>query len=169
MRWEDRDRQSFDAILAQDWFDPFHVHLGKRGNCGHAQRDSSEEPGDGILQVLVLCAFTLGILAGLLIAKVWTGLGSLSVKRPAVSAASSASVWTRLVARALRFVQKRRLVSLAFGNYSTYSLRNTEASKPTSLRRRRLTSPSPKSKAAGLPPLVEGPVVPPGRHGPHNR
>ena len=131
--------------------------------------DSSEEPGDLILQVLVLCAFTLGILAGLLIAKVWTGFGSLSVKQPVAISTPSASVWTRLVTRALRFVQKRRLVSLAFGNYSSYSLRNTESSRPTSLRRRRLTSPSPKAKAAGLPPLVEGPVVPSGRHGPHNR
>ena len=127
--------------------------------------DSLEEPGDLILKGLVLCTFTLGILTGLLIAKVWAGIGSLSVKRPSVSPTSGASVWTRLVARALRFVRKRRLVSIAFGNYSNYSLRNSEGSRPTSLRRRRSTSPSPKPKASGLPP----PVVSPDRHGPHNR
>ena len=131
--------------------------------------DSSEEPGYLILKVLVVFTFALGIVTGILIAWAWAGIGSTSVRHPLVPPPRGASVWKRLVARALRFVKKRRLVSLAFGNYSNYSLRNSEGSRPTSLRRRRPTSPSPKPKAAGLPPLVEGPVVSPEHHGPDNR
>ena len=61
--------------------------------------------------------------------------------------------------------ERGRLVSFAFSNYRNYSLRNTDTSSPTNLRRRRLqTTPlrtsGPAPDLTGLSPLAEGPVTP---------
>ena len=69
--------------------------------------------------------------------------------------------WERLTNKAIRFVNKRHKVGLAFNGYKRYSLRNTEGSRPTGARtsRRRSTTP-------GAPLLHEGPAL---TDGPHRR
>ena len=62
--------------------------------------------------------------------------------------------WERLARRAIRFVNKRRLVGVAFNGYKRFTLRNTEGSRPTQGRKARKRSTTP-----GAPLLHEGPAV----------
>ena len=66
--------------------------------------------------------------------------------------------WTRLTSRALRFVAKRRAVSLAFNSYRTVDLRNTPQAAPNQARRahlrRRASTPSTRTALAH-----EGPIL----------
>ena len=121
--------------------------------------------------VLLCITFTLGVITGFLLAR----LVDLIRRVPWISWLQRLVLrgpqrhWQRLVGRAITFVNKRRLVSFAFNNYKSYSLRNTAESLPTSLRRRRKSVESPKAGtvreaspgSGGLTPLEEGPVTPP--------
>ena len=132
------------------------------GEClavgGHWSLTPSALPrvdGWWLLYGLLLTAFGAGAIvewhlrrAGSWVRELWKGL----VRR-------QVSAWERLASRAVRFIRKRRLVGIAFSNYRQYSLRNTESSKPTSLRRRRLATPGPKARTR------TGPVIPPRPNG----
>ena len=69
--------------------------------------------------------------------------------------------WHSVVVRALRFIRRRRRVSLAFNNYRTKPLRHSPT--PSSSWSDRPSEAFRASKAAeGLAPLVEGPAFPHG-------
>lgn len=125
-------------------------------------------PGPSYLNWVLLCTFGLGTVFGFLLGRLvsWVQrvIGQVSTqlrewwKGPA-------SAWERITRRAIRFVAKRRLVSFAFSAYRDYSLRNTASSQPTTLRRERLSTSSPKRTPRPTPlegpltPLREGPVL----------
>ena len=72
--------------------------------------------------------------------------------------------WARLVVRALRFIRRRRSVSLAFNNLGTYSLRPAENSRANQLRQRRASTPGPRGSGPVRPSssasvLHEGPAL----------
>ena len=77
--------------------------------------------------------------------------------------------WEVLTTRVLRYIHKRRVISIAFHNLGHYSLRNSAGSQPNQLRRRRAATPGPRPAtrigppSPGLTPLQEGPVI---QHGP---
>lgn len=131
-------------------------------------------PARGYLWVWVVLGitFALGWVTGYRTARWVDWIRSIHWPRLVPSAILTGSVinWQRLASRALAFVKKRRLVSFAFNNYKSFSLRNTEPSRPTTLRRRRLSHQSPRAgeyrelspvRASGLTPLDKGPVTPP--------
>ena len=116
------------------------------------------------LAVLLLLTYLVGACSGICLSRLYRWIRGFRL--PTWISWTSTGVcnrWCILATRAVNFVKKRRLVSFAFSNYRTYSLRNTETSSPTSLRRRRLqTTPLRTSGSApgltGLSPLSEGPV-----------
>ena len=118
------------------------------------------------LAVLLLLTYLVGVCSGLCLARLYHWTRGLHL--PTWITWTSNGVYNRwciLVTHAVNFVKKRRLVSFAFSNYRNYSLRNTETSSPTNLRRRRLqTTPlrtsGPAPGLTGLSPLSEGPVTP---------
>lgn len=82
--------------------------------------------------------------------------------------------WTRLTSRALRFVSKRRAVSLAFSAYRNVDLRNTPQAEPNQARRahlrRRATTPAPRTAVANEGPIFAVNHGPYGaRVGPHHQ
>ena len=110
--------------------------------------------------------FLVWLLGGVWIGTLVVGfvLGWVCCRTPTrTSAANEGALvaWERLTNKAIRFVNKRRKVGLAFNGYKRYSLRNTEGSRPTGARtsRRRSTTP-------GAPLLHEGPAL---TDGPHRR
>ena len=116
------------------------------------------------LAVFLVLAYLVGVCNGICLARLYHWIRG--IRLPTCFRWTSTGVynrWCTLATRAVNFVKKRRLVSFAFSNYRTYSLRNTETSSPTSLRRRRLqTTPlrtsGPAPGLTGLSPLSEGPV-----------
>ena len=117
-----------------------------------------------LLGGIVIGAFTLGVCTGWTSHRLWLWWGSFRASTQCLKRAA----WARLVQKAVTFHRKRRGVALAFSNYKTHTLRNTEHSKPTTARRRRVLTPAPKgaSRASSdveLTPLREGPV----HHGPY--
>ena len=126
----------------------------------------------GWVRVVLWTTFVLGVIIGYRLARWvdWIRGWRLAKWVSGLTFSRSSGNWHRLASRALAFVNKRRLVSFAFNNYRTYSLRNTCTAQPTSLRRRRLAHQSPRANTAleqpsqggfGLTPLEEGPVTPP--------
>ena len=162
--------QPFDAILAQGW-SRVHTSMAQcaGGNClARAPTELSlvslnpDSSGRWPLVIYFLIGvFLVGVITGCFLCYigswVWTSLTKAlqrSRTRP--------GPWAQLVARALHFIRRRRTISIAFRDLSSYTLRNTEASKPTTARRRRLTTPAPKartSQSSQLTPLREGPVI----------
>ena len=121
--------------------------------------------------VLLLLIYLVGVCNGFCLSRLCHWIGGVHWPTWCLTPSGVRARWCILVSRAVNFVKKRRLVSFAFSNYRNYSLRNTETSSPTNLRRRRLqTTPlrtsGPAPGLTGLSPLAEGPVTPLGRrHG----
>ena len=71
----------------------------------------------------------------------------------------------RLVAKALRFIRRRRVVSRAFGNYSHHPLPSVHSNPRQQPRRRRVATPGPKASpqasTSKLAPLTEGSTMDP--------
>ena len=76
--------------------------------------------------------------------------------------------WEALTSRALRFVRRRRAISLAFSNLRESSLRQSVQSRPNLRRRATLAgSATPRSSTSSeITPLREGPAL---QHGPNRR
>lgn len=107
--------------------------------------------------VILGVVWALTLLAGIAV-----GWACCRAPAPRTTAGEEALVaWERLTRRAIKFVNKRRRVGVAFNGYKRFTLRNTEGSRPTQGRRARRRSTTP-----GAPLLHEGPVV---NHGPHGR
>ena len=164
------------AILAQDWWHFFSMSTNcASGECVVITPIGGEGPDSSLVLIpggvwwphVLLVIYFLGVISGYLATRLWDWLRSLRFPALAFLAPSRVVTgWVRLVSKAVTFVRKRRLISFAFGNYRSYSLRNTEGSAPTTLRRRRLQAESPRrtvglsSPSVGLSPLREGPVTP---------
>ena len=126
----------------------------------------------GWLRVTLWVTFAVGVIVGYRLARWVDWIKGLRLIKwvSGWTFSRARGNWHRLASRALAFVNKRRLVSFAFNNYRTYSLRNTCTAQPTSLRRRRLAHQSRRANTAsepvsegsgGLTRLNEGPVTPP--------
>ena len=118
--------------------------------------ESAEDSGADLLLWIALAIYSLGVVCG------WTCrslLGFIRVSRP--PAARHPNNWGRLTARALRFVRRRRAVSLAFSAFREHSLRPSEQGQPTSRRRAHVgsTTPRPSSSSVEFTPLREGPAL----------
>ena len=108
---------------------------------------------------IFLGIFALGSCTGWFAHRLWLWVRGFR----ASTQRSSTTSWTNLVKKALRFTRKRRLIALAFSNYRNSDLRNSEGSRPNTLRRRRVATPVPKAGTrptalAEVSPLREGPV-----------
>ena len=136
------------------------------GDClARAHTELLPQPvGSSVFLYVVVCVliglYLLGVCTGFYLQRfvswVW-----ISLTKALPTRGRELSPWARFVARALHFIHRRRNMSLAFRDLSSYSLRNTEGSKPTT-RRKRLATPSPRPRASAtgqLTPLREGPVV----------
>ena len=124
--------------------------------------------GDRLLVALLTIAFALGAATGILCICFWAYLREFSAR----ISRHQPTPWERLVRRALRFVQKRRAIGVAFNNLGNYNLRPSPGSRPTTVRQRRATTPAGPRAARSNPPgtpsrstiLHEGPAI---HHGPY--
>ena len=115
--------------------------------------------GDRLLVALLSIALGLGAAIGILFTRVWVVLRSLSAR----TTGRQLPPWERLVRRAIRFIQKRRAIGVAFHNLGTHSLRPSPGSRPTTLRQRRAATPvGPRTNRVGTI-IHEGPAI---NHGP---
>ena len=115
--------------------------------------------GDRLLVALLSIAFGLGAATGILFTRVWVVLRSLSAR----TSGRQLPPWERLVRRAIRFIQKRRAIGVAFHNLGTHSLRPSPGSRPTTLRQRRAATPVGRRTNRVGTILHEGPAI---NHGP---
>ena len=135
---------------------------------GELVEQSTSKPGGISLGGVLLGTFCLGTVfgpfLGWLVGWIRGFIRKVSIKLSGWWK-GPASAWERTARKAIRFVAKRRLVSFAFSAYRDYSLRNTPSSKPTTLRRERLATSSPRRTPRTAPlegpltPLREGPVL----------
>ena len=99
----------------------------------------------------------IGLCSGLIGVALW----NCKKSRSNPSTSSSVGNWLRITTRCLHFLRRRRLVSLAFGNYRNTSLGKPRPQPGSSGVRRRATTPGPKQRARVL---HEGPAI--SQHGP---
>ena len=126
--------------------------------------DSVEDSGEDLFLGLVLCLLGLGFACGWFCHSFW--VRGLTLQRPAK--VLKPRPWVRLVARALRFIRRRRAVSLAFSSYRESSLRQSVQSRPNGRRRAHTGSLTPRTSPinSDVVPLREGPVI---DNGPNRR
>jgi hypothetical protein len=119
--------------------------------------------GDRLLVALLTIAFVLGAATGVLFISIWAYLREFSAR----ISRHQPTPWERLVRRALRFVQKRRAIGVAFNNLGNYDLRPSSGSRPTTIRQRRAATPAgprtARTNPTGTPTrpsiLHEGPAI----------
>ena len=107
-----------------------------------------------LLTSVCICVWAFGFCCGCLCKRAeapatWT---------PPAQPTTPTARWELIAQRAVNFVRARRRLSLAFAHLGTYSLRNTQESRPNHKRRtRRAATPGPI--------LHEGPALDHGSHG----
>ena len=112
----------------------------------------ASEPFPVELAFGVAVIWLIGLSCGLIGVALWNRLGYRST--PTTS--SPVGNWLRITTRCLHFLRRRRLVSLAFGNYRNTSLGKAKPRPGSSGVRRRATTPGPKQRARVL---HEGPAI----------
>ena len=158
------------AILAQGWgvFISMGPGLGGEGSDAAPGPfgQPTEDPGVDLLLWVLVSTYGLGVLCGWFLRTFWVRFGIGNTR-----AATSRVVgpWEVLTSRALRFVRRRRAISLAFSNLRESSLRQSVQSRPNLRRRATLAgSATPRSSTSSeLTPLREGPAFL--QHGPNRR
>ena len=118
----------------------------------------TEDSGVDLLLWVLVSTYGLGVLCGWFLRALWTrvGIGNTAADTP-----RALGPWETLTSRALRFVRRRRAISLAFSNLRESSLRQSVQS-PTLA-----GSSTPRSSSSlEVAPLREGPAL---RHGSDRR
>ena len=115
-------------------------------------RGSTE--GETLLWVLLLVALAVGLSLG------WFTSWCCRKQGPDLSRQAEGPPevdWERVVVKALRFIRKRRRISLAWSNYRNHKLRSLPSSEDPLLRQRSASSEE-------IRPLQEGPAINNGAH-----
>ena len=134
-----------------------------------AQSDISEGEAEfSVLWWILLGVFCLGLGIGVTSTLVWLRIRQWCGSRARIDhQVSSQSLWPpgwrSVVIRALRFIRKRRKISLAFSNYRTKPLKHSP-SLESSWADQPSQAWTARKRAEGLVPLREGPAF---RHGAH--
>ena len=111
-----------------------------------------EAEGDFLLKALLFAVLVVGILLGWLVSKCVGCISWWLWPEPS----GTATRWRAVVLRALRFIRKRRRVSLAFSNYRNHPLNHAPTAPSRKPRRRQV---------GDLLPLEEGPAFRDGSYG----
>ena len=125
----------------------------------------TEDSGVDLLLWVLVSTYGLGVLCGWFLRALWTRVG---IGNTAAATPRALGPWETLTSRALRFVRRRRAISLAFSNLRESSLRQSVQSRPNLRRRATLAgSSTPRSSSSlEVAPLREGPAL---RHGSDRR
>ena len=148
----------WDLNSCQFWLKclpPSASHSGKLEiSCMSAPlgQEGASSEGEYLLQALLLVVLVAGVLLGWLVSRLYQWVAQCGRDPTPVSAPR----WRSIVLRALRFIRKRRRISLAFSNYRNHPLNQA----PTGPSRK----PS-RRQAGDLLPLEEGPAFRDGSYG----
>ena len=157
------------AILAQGWgvFISMGPGLGGEGSDAAPGPfgQPTEDPGVDLLLWVLVSTYGLGVLCGWFLRAFWVRFGIGNTRAATFRVVGP---WEVLTSRALRFVRRRRAISLAFSNLRESSLRQSVQSRPNLRRRATLAgSATPRrSTSSEITPLREGPAL---QHGPNRR
>ena len=124
------------------------------GNCMGAQLEavpSRDTEGELLLIGLLLAALVGGAILGGLV--VWLTL-CCATRFKRSSVAVPPERWERIVLKALRFIRRRRRISLAWSNYRNHRLRGLPATSSGGIGTRQVSGSSEE-----LRPLQEGPAL----------